>query len=241
MIQREQQMIRTAIIALLVVLALVYLLVYSIYYRPGSQNTSDTLTGSDSPQTVQSVTQQLVNTVQEVITTSSTETWSATATQVVISKDTPSSDTSSPTTINPGSSGLSAVDVVTASTTSTDEERILPDTLLTTDTTIADEIGVDYRYTLRDAKGIYYLNLGSSTQDLWALLQGQWWNTFALTTATKILANQLFGSRVVFLNLSQYLNQTVLMVVTVGSERWLIQIPYDIYHESKSYLAERFN
>lgn len=167
MIQREQQIIRTAIIALLVVLALMYLLIYSTYYRSRSSNASDTQTGSDSPQKMQSVTQQLINTVQEVITTVTTlETGSTSTTQVVISKDTPSSGASSPTTISPGSSGLSAVDILTASVNSTNQEKILPGTSPTTERTIADDIGVDYRYALRDTRGIYYLNLGLSTQDL---------------------------------------------------------------------------
>ena len=163
MIQREQQMIRTAIIALLVVLALVYLLVYSIYYRPGSKNTSDILAGSDSPSSIGSVSQPLINTAQQIDTAS---TGSSATTQVVISSDTPSSAISSPTTINRGSSMISASDVVLGNTSSVDGQTILPGTSLTTETTIADEIGVEYRYALRDSKGIYYLNLGSSTQDL---------------------------------------------------------------------------
>lgn len=232
MIQREQQMIRTAIIALLVVLSLVYLLVYSIYYHPWSS--TNAWSGSESPSTVQSITQGLVNTVQEIATPA----WDVSK-SVVISKDRPTSDESPPTSIDLGTSGITASDV-TSTSTNTNDRTILPGTSLYTDEVIADEIGVEYRYALRDTRGIYYVSLGSSTQDLWVLLQSQWWNTFALTTATKILANQLFGSRIVFLNLPQYINQTVLMVVTVGSERRLIEIPYDIYHESKAYLAEKF-
>ncbi len=179
MIQKEQQLIRTAIVSLLVVLALVYLLVYSVYYRPSSKNTSDTLTGSESPQTTQSANHRLVNTATRISVPSEPISVAKPKTEpnVVINSDTPATLPSvSPTRITRGSSGISAAEVasqsskpepaVTPSRTTTVSGKILPDTTLVAHHTIADELGVKYDYTLQDMKGIYYVNLGSSTQDL---------------------------------------------------------------------------
>jgi hypothetical protein len=242
-IDREQHMIRTAIIALLVALVFVYLLVYSIYYQPSV----------DRPATQSTTMTGIVRSVQDTLKvipliTSSNEEVSET---VVISKDkdnttdntsSSASTTRAPATVvSPGRGAYNpSQDIVTngSSTTDTKDVIILPGTSLYTDSlVIADEVGIEYRYALRDEKGIYYLRLGPRTQNFEALLQAQGGNTYSLDTEAKIASNQLFGDRITFLNLPQYLNQKVFIVVEIGDDQRLVQIDYDLYHSSKAYLA----
>lgn len=236
-IRQEQHMIRTAITALLVVLSCVYVLVYSVYYRPSSSRESLGVWTWDQQMPV---SQRLIKNISQVIPKHQTITPSKqndSPEEVVITKDMPKS-TSPKTSGVVQSAWLYSPSAMLDSTEET--RRILSWTTLTSDALLADVIGVEYRYALRDKKGIYYLNLGSSKQDLRALLQTQWWNTFSLDTPVNILANQLFGDHVMFLNMPQYLNKTVLMVVDIQWERRLIQVAYDQYHTSKKHIAQTF-
>lgn len=236
-IRQEQHMIRTAIVALLVVLSCVYVLVYSTYYRSTwSLNDLGMWTWDQQ----MPVSQRLIKNISQIIPKQGPITLSKqnnSPKEVVITKDIPKS-TSPKTSGVVQSSWLYSPSAMIDSTEET--KRILSWTTLTSDTVLADVVGVEYRYALRDKKGIYYLNLGSSKQDLRALLQAQWWNTFSLDTPVNILANQLFGDHVMFLNMPEYLNKTVLMVVDVQWERRLIQIAYDQYHASKKHIAQTF-
>jgi hypothetical protein len=118
---------------------------------------------------------------------------------------------------------------------------MLPGTTRSSARTIADTIGIDYEYVLVDnTRDIYYLYLGSQGQNFEQLLQSIDGDTVTLDTQAQLLANALFGDSVTFLNVPVFINQTVLMVITFGTDQRLIQIPYDIYHESKLYLADKF-
>lgn len=103
-----------------------------------------------------------------------------------------------------------------------------------------DKLWITYNYALKDDKNIYYVALWDKEPDLSAIARSLWWTLYTMNTETEIIKNQLFGKRVVFINLPEYKDKVTLMYVEVGSKKWLLQISYTIYHQSKSYLQELF-
>lgn len=102
------------------------------------------------------------------------------------------------------------------------------------------KLGLIYDYILKDDKGIYYVRLAQN-QDLAALARSYNGNTVEIVSDADLQKNQLFGDMVTFINIPQYANNIVLMVVDIKEEKRLIQIDYTMYHENKQYIKERFN
>jgi len=102
-----------------------------------------------------------------------------------------------------------------------------------------DTLDIEYRYALRDDRNIYFTYL-ENEPDLSSIARSLWWTLYTMNTETEIVRNDLFGNRVIFINLPEYQNNIVLMYVELGQEKWLLQISYNIYHESKRYLQNLF-
>jgi hypothetical protein len=65
-------------------------------------------------------------------------------------------------------------------------------------------------------------------------------NVFTLATESEILENQLFGDKVSFINMQVFKDKLVLLVIEIEGKTWLLQVPADKYHTSKSYLKSLF-
>ncbi|HMS91450.1 MAG TPA: hypothetical protein PKC87_04475, partial [Candidatus Absconditabacterales bacterium] len=65
-------------------------------------------------------------------------------------------------------------------------------------------------------------------------------NLYTLTTEQDIIQNKLFGNKVVFINLPEYKDKQVLMLLYLDDGIWLVQMEYSLYHKSKSYLKSLF-
>lgn len=103
-----------------------------------------------------------------------------------------------------------------------------------------DKLGITYNYALKDDKNIYYVALGDKEPDLSAIARSLGWTLYTMNTETEIIKNQLFGKRVVFINLPEYKDKLTLMYIEVGSKKRLLQVSYTIYHETKGYLQDLF-
>jgi hypothetical protein len=103
-----------------------------------------------------------------------------------------------------------------------------------------EKLWIKYQYALKDNKNIYYIYLGNPVYDFDSLLRKLWWTTHTLATEQDILKNKLFGDKVVFLNLPEYKDKTVLLLITVNNEMRLIQIDVKTYYKSKTYLQSLF-
>lgn len=100
-----------------------------------------------------------------------------------------------------------------------------------------DSLTRDYQYILQDSKSIYYAKLYNSQQyDRTSRAQRQQGDTYMIDTEEELLQHELFGEKITFINLPQYEQTIVLMVAVTNGEMRFIQIPYSIYHESKTYL-----
>lgn len=103
-----------------------------------------------------------------------------------------------------------------------------------------EKLWISYKYILKDSKNIYYVFLWDNKYDLVDITRKLWWNIYAMNTEQEILKNQLFGEKIAFINIPEYKNKLVLMLVNIDNQNWLLQLNYDIYHKSKSYLKSLF-
>lgn len=103
-----------------------------------------------------------------------------------------------------------------------------------------EKLWISYEYILKDDKNIYYIMLWKNNYDLVDIARKLGWSIYTINTEQEILKNQLFGEKVVFVNIPEYKNKLVLMLVDVNNQNWLLEIKYDLYHKSKPYLKSLF-
>ncbi len=104
---------------------------------------------------------------------------------------------------------------------------------------IIEKLGIKYQYALKDSKNIYYIYLWDYNYDFDTLARLWSGNVYKMTEQA-IIKNNLFWEELSFINLPDYQNQTVIILVHTNQERRLIQIDYAIYHQSKQYLKNLF-
>ena len=103
-----------------------------------------------------------------------------------------------------------------------------------------DILGIKYAYALIDTQGTYFINLGIPTYDFASIARNLQGTMYELKTEADIQQNKLFGSKVSFINLPQYKDKKVTMIITLNGESRLIRMDYAKYHKSKSYLKSLF-
>ena len=103
-----------------------------------------------------------------------------------------------------------------------------------------DLLWISYKYALRDDKWIYYLNMDGYNYDFSDIARKLGWNLYIMNTESEILANKMFGNKVTYINIPEYANKKVLMLIDVNSQSRLIAVDYSVYHQSKSYLQSLF-
>lgn len=103
-----------------------------------------------------------------------------------------------------------------------------------------EQLWIAYKYALEDKKWIYYIYLWDFKSDVASIARKLWWNIYTINTEQEILKNQLFGDKVTFINLPEYKNRIVLILIYIGKEAWLLQVDYKLYHKSKTYLQSLF-
>lgn len=99
---------------------------------------------------------------------------------------------------------------------------------------------ISYKYALVDEKWIYYLNMWDYIYDFSDIARKLWWNLYIMNTEQEILSNQLFGDKITFINVPEYKNMKVLMLLDVNKQSRLLAVDYSIYHQVKSYLKSLF-
>lgn len=100
-------------------------------------------------------------------------------------------------------------------------------------------LGLEPEYLLKDAKGFYYVKLGKEP-NLKKTVQDLNGSIYTITSEAELLKNQLFGDKISFVNLPEYKNKIVIMLLTLENQHWLIQMDYAKYHHAKSYLKTLF-
>ena len=99
---------------------------------------------------------------------------------------------------------------------------------------------ISYKYALVDDKDIYYLNMWSYEYDFSDIARKLRWNLYIMNTDQEIISNALFGDKITFINIPEYKNKKVLLLLDINNQSWLLAIDYSIYHQVKPYLKSLF-
>ena len=227
----DKNIVRNAMIVLFLSLLIVYVVWYQVHEN---QTTSQVNTDQWSIADSLTITEQQADTGVYLTNPTAVETWTdtiETGEQLTQTQESTWSVQEEPI--------LSITPAETWS--STDEMDILSwTTLYFGPIEWIDKLWITYNYALKDDKNIYYAALGDKEPDLSAIARSLWGTLYTMNTETEIIKNQLFGKRIVFINLPEYKDKITLMYIEVGSKKWLLQISYSIYHQSKSYLQDLF-
>lgn len=103
-----------------------------------------------------------------------------------------------------------------------------------------EKLWINYKYALTDDKWIFYLNMWDYKYDFSDIIRKLWWNLYIMNTEQEILQNEMFGDKVTYINVPEYKNKTVLILLDINNQSWLLAIDYSIYHQVKSYLKSLF-
>ena len=105
---------------------------------------------------------------------------------------------------------------------------------------IIEKLWIKYQYALVDKQGIRFIYLGTPSYDFASIARALKGSLYTLTTEQDLLQNKLFGNKVVFINLPEYKDKQVFMLIYMNDGIWLIQMEYSLYHKSKAYLKSLF-
>jgi len=104
-----------------------------------------------------------------------------------------------------------------------------------------EKLGISYQYALKDDQDIYYAYLGkNNTINVESIVKKLWGTVYSILRENEIIKNNLFGEKVVYINLPEYKQKKVILLVTIDWADWLIQIDYAKYYTSKWYLKTLF-
>ena len=93
---------------------------------------------------------------------------------------------------------------------------------------------------MADEKGIRYIYLGTPSYDFASIARALKGSLYTVATEQDLLQNKLFGNKVIYINLPEYKDKQVVMLVYLKSGIWLIQMEYSLYHKSKAYIKSLF-
>lgn len=105
---------------------------------------------------------------------------------------------------------------------------------------VIEKLGIKYQYALTDEKWIWYIYLGTPSYDFASIARALKGSLYTLATEQDIIQNQLFGNKVVFINLPEYKDKQVLILFYLNDGIWLVQMDYNLYHKSKAYIKSLF-
>ncbi len=105
---------------------------------------------------------------------------------------------------------------------------------------IIEKLGIKHQYALMDGTGTRFIYLWNPSYDFASIARALKGSIYTMTTEKEILENKLFGNKVVFINLPEYKEKEVIMLIYRRDGIRMIQIAFDIYHQSKSYLKSLF-
>jgi len=99
-----------------------------------------------------------------------------------------------------------------------------------------DRLWVVPRMVFSNNEGMYFGLLQTGSYDRTRIARSLKWNALAFMTEKDILSNSLPWKRVTFINIPEYKEKLVIMVVDTGTQRRIVQLPKKYYHQSKDKL-----
>lgn len=105
---------------------------------------------------------------------------------------------------------------------------------------IIEKLGIKYQYALIDSTGTWFIYLGTPSYDFPSIARALDGSIYTMATEQELIENKLFGNKVVFINIPEYKDKEVIMLIYTKDGIWLVQIEYSLYHKSKTYLKSLF-
>lgn len=98
------------------------------------------------------------------------------------------------------------------------------------------------QYVLKNNDNTHFAYLGKDLPEIADSLTTLWWKSIAFTQKNDIYAHWLFGDKIIFLLVPQYIGKKELFFVYFAEarDRWFIQVDHDIFETTKPLLAELF-
>lgn len=103
-----------------------------------------------------------------------------------------------------------------------------------------EKLGISYQYALKDQKDIYYVFLDPQKYKFDEIVKSLWWTMYTISTEKELMENKLFWEKVTFINIPEYKEKKVIMLIEIEKSLWLIQVNYPIYYNSKWYIKQLF-
>lgn len=100
-------------------------------------------------------------------------------------------------------------------------------------------LGLEPEYLLKDNKEFYYAKF-KKEPDLKETVEALQGNIYTIPSEADMIRNNLFGDKISFINLPEYKDKLVVMMLTVNNQNRIIQMAYNKYHQSKNYLKTLF-
>jgi len=225
---KEMQVVRFSMLVLFSALMVVYLLLYQIKGTQIASNLSDTWDISSQPSDLSGSDAKISDLLLE--TDASDLTWDTTS-------------NSSGKTVSTTTSLFGNLPSWTGSTTTKAESiKLLSGTKLRYGLVDSiEKLGISYQYALKDDQSIYYVYLGKDNKlDIESIVKKLGGSVKTILREDEIVKNNLFWDKVSYINLPEYKDKKVIMLVTIDGADWLLQLDYATYYSSKSYLKNLF-
>lgn len=103
-----------------------------------------------------------------------------------------------------------------------------------------EKLWISYQYALKDQKDIYYVFLDPQKYKFDEIVKSLGGTTYTIATEKELIENKLFWEKVIFINLPEYKEKKVIMLVEINKLLWLIQVDYTTYYKSKWYIKQLF-
>ncbi len=103
-----------------------------------------------------------------------------------------------------------------------------------------EKLWISYQYALKDQKDIYYVFLDPQRYKFDEIVKALWWSIYTITTEKEMVENKLFWDKVTFINLPEYKEKKVVMLIEYEKKLRLIQVDYPTYYKSKWYIKQLF-
>ncbi len=104
-----------------------------------------------------------------------------------------------------------------------------------------EKLGISYDYALQDWSWNCFVSLGTElAYDFSNIARKLNGNLYVMNTEQEILKNNLFGEKIIFINIPEYKDKVVLFLAYVNKHIRLIKMNYSLYHSSKPYLQHLF-
>ena len=237
MYTKEQKILRFSMMLLFLALMIVYVVWYQVKWNEVKKTIQPQNSWSDIQ--ILNKSWEVISTIDSILEDTTIPTGDETGSTIITTGNT--INKTGTTTQNKTWTISSISKVTTGTMTKNSTIKLLSGTsIYYWSIAVIEKLGIKYQYALADEKWIRYIYLGTPSYDFASIARALKGNLYTLTTEQDLIQNQLFGNKVVFINLPEYKDKQVLMLLYLNDGIRLVQMEYSLYHKSKAYIKSLF-